>query len=101
MMKKITRKVFFDFLKQNKCIKEYIEACNKNRISYNANYRLNHSLKTFLQMKNVMNKDTIFNENSINCAFGWNTYPLINKGISWRSLHEQWRQFLHENDFNF
>lgn len=100
MKKKTTRGVFFNFLRRKHCLKEYIAACNKNRISYNANYKLNDSLKTFLQTKSVMSKDNIFNEDSINAAFGWSTYPLMDKGTSWRSLHEQWKQFLYENIIN-
>ena len=93
---KANKRVFFNFLKRNKCLKEYIIACNKARLIHNINYKSCCSLRDYLILRNAMNRDNTFNKDSINYAFGWN----LCQSIEWRPLHEHWQAFLHKNNFN-
>lgn len=100
MKKKITSKVFFDFLRRNHCLKEYFAACNKTLKVYNTVNKSAFSLQSFLQLKGVIGNNNIFNANSLNRSFSWSTHPLMRANTSWRLLHEKWQQFLYNNNFD-
>ena len=98
-MRKITRGVFFSFLKKHECFKEYLAACNKTRKSHNISCGQNLSLREFLQFKNVMNKDNLFNLISINCAFSWNNNQREPPKMPWNFINNLWVSFLQNNNF--
>jgi hypothetical protein len=100
MKKEITKKIFFDFLRRNNCLQEYLTACKKNNIAYNSNNNANISLKSLLQLMGVIDRNNNFNEKSIYSAFSWVLYPIKkDNGNSWVSLNLKWRQFLIDNNF--
>jgi len=100
MKKKITKKVFFDFLRRNHCLKEYFAACKKALTTYNIKNKSNYPLRFFLHVSGVVSNDNIFNSESLNHSFFWDLYPLMRANTSWRLLHEQWCQFLYNNNFD-
>jgi len=58
---KITRAIFFNFLRKQGCLKEYISACKESCIKNNSRFNKYHSLKDYLRNRGVMDKNNIFN----------------------------------------
>jgi len=103
MKKKIAKKVFLNFLRKNNCLQEYLMACKKTNLEYNNATKSNISLRSYLQKREIMDKDNNFNVGSICNSFTWSKYPIKKGNVSnwknWKNLHEKWNDFLHNNNF--